>query len=207
MVDLQQQKQAEVLIARIDAEAAGEIARMHAKAEALASALIARTHSKARARVHNVSVEIRETERRETLRAQARIDTLRRQQDQAGSLAAISIGLPQLDAALVTLWAGDARRQVWVQNVFEAARTHLNVGVWRVEHPANWGGADQSLIEDKIQAHTGEKPRWVQDDTLKAGIRIWSDNACLDGSVNAILADQQEISALLLGELENGSGS
>jgi len=86
--------------------------------------------------------------------------------------------------------------------VLEIACLRLTPEKWQVEHPSVWSEEDAEDLALAILVRTGIAPDVVIDDTIVAGIRIRADAACLDGTIDTILADHSRISAMLLSELE-----
>lgn len=206
MAQENQHAQADQLIAQINSDIDAEIAQIQSEAQARAATTIRQAHERARQQMHQTVRELRQTRSSEVLREKARIATIRRELRQAENLAMISTGVPQVRAALVALWQDEGARKAWIDNMVEAAFAKLcarpDLCPWKIEHPADWDDADSKPLTQAITARTGHKPEWVPDPSLVAGLRIWGDGACLDGSVDSLLFDTQGVSASLLALLE-----
>jgi len=202
MADGGETPQAEALITRIEAEVAEEIAKIEAAARSDAAEIVKAAYRGAARQMHDVVTGLRETERGELTRAEAEADTALRQMAQTNDLLAISEGMPMLRQALVDSWQEPHSRREWALRVLEIACLRLTPEKWQVEHPSVWSEEDAEDLALAILVRTGIAPDVVIDDTIVAGIRIRADAACLDGTIDTILADHSRISAMLLSELE-----
>lgn len=195
------------LIARIDEEADKEAARILTEARQEARDIVAAAHRQARERIRQEIAQLRREAEQELARIRASFETERRQMRQARDLVARTEGLRRLGGILEGLWHDPEARRAWCDGILREARQRLMPGSWRVEHPADWPGAERDRIAEAIKAHTGEPARTREDPALTAGLRICADTACVDGSLAAITRDQARLSGLLLREMdaaENG---
>lgn len=201
MSNNQQQGHAAVLIEKIQKDATEEAARILAVANKKAEELKREARRKATLKVHETVESLRDLEEREMAQEAARFETERRQRRQSEEKEALAEGLPHLEAALTALWAEKDSRELWCHNVLAVACQRLPVRNWRFEYPAKLPKDKRAGLASEILAHTGIEPECRAGNSLHAGIRIHSGTACVDGSIGAMLADQQRISAKFLSVL------
>lgn len=201
MSNNQQKGRAEALIEKIQADASEEAANILAVANEQGEAITREAHRKATLKVHEAVESLRDREEREMAQEAARFETERRRRRQSGEMAALTEGLTHLEAALTGLWADKDRRELWCRNVLAVACQRLPVKKWRLEYPAGFPRDELASLTSEILAHTGIEPECSAGNSLHAGVRIHSGTACVDGSIGAMLADQQRISAKFLSVL------
>ncbi len=209
MSNNQQQGRAEALIEKIQRDASEEAAKILAAANEQAEAITREARRKARLKVHEAVESLRAREESEMAHEAARFETERRQWRQSEEMAALTAGLTHLEAALTGLWLEKDSRELWCRNVLAVAYQRLPVKNWRLEYPARLPRDELASLASEISDHTGIEPECSADNSLHAGVRIHSGTACVDGSIGAMLADQQRTSAkflsLLLTTREDGA--
>jgi hypothetical protein len=175
--------------------------------------ILEQAQGQARERVRNAFREARRRVARaisgERLRArsllashEARLETQDRQRYQDSVQHLLARARHRLDAALLARWTqADSRRQ-WLEHLLDQARQRLPVTTWVIEHPADWDTTELDPWQDAIRTLSGSVPQLRVDSALRAGVRIQAGGACLDGSLEGLLADEQAIQAQLLARLE-----
>jgi hypothetical protein len=158
---------------------------------------------------HNARARMRTAIRQERARAQERIAstraqllTERRQRQQQTDKLLVERGWAKLNETLMRRWRDPDFRHLWIEALALQGFALLPVGSWRVEHPPGWdtgemlGLGDNSAALPLRQSHT-----FVQDESITAGLRIEVDGACLDGTMEGLLANHASIEAQLLAEI------
>jgi vacuolar-type H+-ATPase subunit E/Vma4 len=198
MSNNQQQGHAEALIEKIQKDATEEAARILAVANEQADAITREARRKATLKVHEAVESLRDREEREMAQEAARFETERRQRRQGEEKEALAEGLTQLEAALTSLWAEKDSRELWCRNVLAVAFQRFPVKEWRLEYPSGFPLDELASLVSEILDHTDIEPECSAGNGLRAGVRIHSGTACVDGSIAAIVADQQRNSAKFL---------
>jgi exonuclease VII large subunit len=176
-------------------------------------AILAQAREQARERVRNAFREARrrvahaiaaERQRARGLLAshEARLATQDRQRYQDSLQHLLARARHRLDAALLERWARNDSRRQWLEHLLEQALRRLPGAPWEIAHPAGWDAAEIAHWDAPIRSLTGSAPRLRADPALRAGLRILAGGACLDGSLEGLLADERAIQAQLLARLE-----
>ena len=191
----------EALIGKIMAEAKAETGVLLHKASDEAHEITQAARHKARVQVHEVIEGLRVREKRELAHELARFETERRQWRQSDEIEALAEGLAHLQPALAALWAEKPSREGWCRNVLAVAKKRLPAKGWRGTCPATLAKAELDELLADIEAHTGEMPDCSKDQALSAGLAICAGKACVDGTIETLLADKERASARLLAVL------
>ena len=141
-------------------------------------------------------------------RAQARLEAARAEFATALRLhrqrrleALLAQGWQRLPQRLAERWQDAAARAAWVDAALLAARAALPPQGWRLTHPADWPQAERQACDTALRSHLHDAPAWVADPSLRAGLRIVAAGNVVDATPAGLLADRDEIGALLVGEL------
>ncbi|OGI47777.1 MAG: hypothetical protein A2151_01135 [Candidatus Muproteobacteria bacterium RBG_16_65_34] len=166
-----------------------------------AQTILRAAHRAVRERTHRQLQELRHHRDRETARAQAELATARRGHQQRCDYVLIDSGGALLRAALLARWRdADARRR-WANGLLNQARALLPRGPWRIAHPADWPAAERAVLAGLLTRELGAAPEFSEDRDVTAGLRLCTGGACLDGTIEALLADRRAVEALLLAEI------
>lgn len=198
MRNTQQQGQADALIDKIQTDAREEAERILTAAKEQAELITQEARRKGRLKVHGVVENLRAREEREITHEKAGYETVRRQWRQSDEMSALAEGLTHLEAALDALWGAKVSREQWCHNVFSVAMERLPAEGWRLEHPAGYPKDERAKLTREIESHTGAIPENAENKRLRGGLRIFAGTACVDGSIDAVLADEQNNSTRFL---------
>ena len=77
---------------------------------------------------------------------------------------------------------------------------------WLIEHPDGWTEAEQARFRDELNDGSDRQLQFRRRDDLSAGLRIVTEGAVVDGSLQGLMADRPSIEALLLA-VRPGEGS
>ncbi len=172
-----------------------------ARAQREARQLLHEAHAAARLRMRRHAQELKHLRNRERSRAQAELATARRQHRQRGDRALLDAGWAQLRQALAARWQAPAARRRWIDNLVRAALARLPRGPWTVTCSAAWDRAEREALAKQLTSALGAAPAWIEDRNVAAGLRFCVVGACLDGTLDGLLADRAAVEAMLLAEL------
>ncbi|MBF0401859.1 MAG: hypothetical protein HQL90_13965 [Magnetococcales bacterium] len=165
-----------------------------AAAEAQAAELIATATAEAKRREAEAvrAAEQRWAEAQAML--QARQATDERQYRLRQTQAVLERGWNLLLTVLEQRWTVASQRRLWVAMLVQRAERLFATADWVVQHPLQWQTAELGIDRAEI--------RFQADAGLTAGLRIGCQGAWLDGTVQGMMVNRQELSALLLAQLE-----
>jgi hypothetical protein len=194
--------QARALLDLIEADRERQCTQILGEASGRAAALRAQSQAEARARMRQAFAEQRLLQRSRIAAAQARLATHCRLHEQQRSAALLRLAGEQLPGELLALWRQGASRAVWVDHVLAAAKARMPRGPWRIVHAADWSESEQRALAQTIAAEAGAAPQFAADATIAAGLKIVADGNLIDGTLEGLLADRDDIQARLLLSLE-----
>ena len=128
-------------------------------------------------------------------RASAALASRLRRKQQELDREQLESGEEELRTALMRRWQDDAARREWAHTLLDQARKLLPAGDWQVEFPGTLPS------EEVKQLFTGAAASLAPDDTMEAGFRLRFGDACLDMSIDGLLAQPEEIAGELLAEI------
>ncbi len=174
-------------------------------AERQARALLAEAHRAARDRVHAALEQARRDADHRLAAAEAAFDTREREQLLALAAHTLRRAWPRLQAALRRRWLDAEARRDWIQAALDDALRLLPGREWQLAHPPDWNRAEASAW---LQAHPEVGiSAWQAADDCAAGLRICAASACLDASLEGLLADRAVIESRLLDQVERCRGT
>ena len=186
---------------------------IHRSASDHADTVLSQAREQARERIRAAFREARQRVARaiagERLRAsgllanhEAQLETHDRQRYQDAVQHLLTRARHRLGPALMARWARADGRQQWLEQLLDQAGRRLPRGTWTLEHPADWDPVEVRRWRDRIEAATGHAPAARACSELRAGVRILAGGACLDGTLDGLLADEGKVRARLLARLE-----
>ncbi|HYR00008.1 MAG TPA: hypothetical protein VET86_08190 [Casimicrobiaceae bacterium] len=191
-------RQAEALLAIVEADRAAKCGAILDAARAQAAALVADAHAAARARMRAAFAEERELVAARIAAAQANLETRRRIARQQRAAALLAAAWEKLPAALLARWRDPHARRAWAATVAEDARRVLPRSAWTIAHAPGWPEAERAAFAGELSAANGIDASFVEDPAVRAGLRIAADHNVVDGTQEGLLADRAEIGARLL---------
>jgi len=167
-----------------------------------ADELLAESRQRMRERVHRAVVE--ERQRRETalLEARHRMETASRRRVQEHYRTFLHEAMPLLAAELEQRWRDAGSRRSWCEMLIEEASERLPPERWTVEHPGDWSGSDTEWLEQAFAARELPASELREDGDIVAGLRIRLGPACLDATLDGLLASRHAVEARLLAAWE-----
>jgi hypothetical protein len=159
--------------------------------------LLREAHAAARLRMHRHVQDLKHFRDRETARARAELETAHRRHRQRCDRVLLEAGWALLRPVLAARWREPAARRRWVERLAREALARLPRGDWTVVCPADWDRAERAALAQEL----GTAPTWQETPDVSAGLRFCAGGACLDGTLEGLLADRAAIEAMLLAEI------
>ncbi len=158
---------------------------------------------------HDARAHMRTAIKQERARAQAHIAstrahllTKRRQRQQRSDKLLVEQGWEKLIETLMMRWRDSNQRSSWVKALVLQGLALLPTGEWRVAVPPGWERDEMLGLGDEMAAlPLVQSPTFVEDSSITAGLRIEVDGACLDATMDGLLANRAAIEAQLLAEI------
>jgi hypothetical protein len=174
------------------------------KAQQQAAEVTRQAHARSRARMHRHVDELREKYRLRISSANARNQTLLRQQHQKEDRAMLDVAWPMLREAMTALWNEPDSRSDWLQAALADASSRLRDHGWRIEHPPGLSDEDQKLITHQLSHSKFKHPKLVAVDDIEAGIRIRTKGTVVDATLEGLLSQRKAIEAVMLARIKQG---
>ena len=114
-------------------------------------------------------------------------------------------GWPALVDGLRRRWSDPPARASWCDMVTERALGAFGPSKWTIEHPSDWTDADRELVEQSLASHGVPPPAFQLDESTTAGLRVRHGTACLDGTIDGLLAERARVEARLLAAWERAT--
>lgn len=187
----------DALLATVRRHAEDSLRTIDDETRTKAQDIIAEAHKGARAKVHDAIASERMIGGQAIDKQRARIETAKRQALQDKESAFLGTAWEQLNAALLARWQDSGSRAQWLGDIVDAAKTHLHPGPWSIEHPSDWSTDEFAPFREAC----ADEVSFTAVDDLNAGLRITANAATVDGSIEGLTSDRNEISATLLAEL------
>lgn len=167
-----------------------------------AEQLLTDTRHRMRERVHRAVSE--ERQRRETalLESRHRNETAGRRRVQEDYRNFLLDATPLLRAALEQRWRAEETRRSWCEMLLGEAADRLPADRWTVEHPGDWSGSDTQWLEQAFVARELPRPEFAEDTDIAAGLRVRLGTACLDATLDGLMASRHAVEAHLLAAWE-----
>jgi hypothetical protein len=122
---------------------------------------------------------------------------------QARHAAVLREGWPALVAELERRWSDSATRREWCDAIVAKALGAIGQAAWTIEHPSSWTDADSDHVCRKLKKLDVPAATFNLDESATAGMRIRSGTACLDGTIDGLLAERTRVEGLLLAAWEH----
>ncbi len=193
--------QVETLLDLVERHRAERCNQLLAQAQERRHSLLAQAYGEARARMHEAIVTERRRGNEKLDATRAQLETRARQQQHRTALLLLRQGWELLGQAALQRWKAATQRRLWVRTLLRQAMQLLPRCAWVIEHPPGWDTAECAAQLEAIREHCGVEPQLRADGQMHAGLRICADGACLDGTLEGLLADRDSIEAQLLAQL------
>ena len=110
--------------------------------------------------------------------------------------------MPLLVAEFGERWRDESLRRAWCEMVLEEAAGLLAREPWTIEHPRDWSGDDTAWLERACKARGLPLPVLREHAGISAGLRVRLASACLDATVDGLMADIHAVEGRLLAAWE-----
>ena len=159
-------------------------------------------YAKGRVRMHHHTEALREKSRQRVASANARNQTLLRQQRQKADRAVLDVAWPQLREAMLVLWRDPASRHKWLEAAISSASKNLRLHGWHIEHPSDMSVEDKERIKLAFIHGKGKHPKLSARDDIEAGIRITVKGTVIDATLDGLLQQKTAIEARLIARIK-----
>lgn len=193
--------QVETLLALVEQHRAARCGELLAQAEARRHALLAEAYAEARVRMREAILTERRRGQDKLDATRAQLATRARQQQHQTALLLLQQGWELLGQAMLQRWKTAPQRRQWISTLLHQALQRLPRCGWVIEHPPGWDTTECAALQDALRDHCGGMPQLRADEQIDAGLRIRAAGACLDGTLEGLLADRAAIEAQLLAQL------
>jgi hypothetical protein len=196
--------QVETVLRALQAQQDGRCRGIERAAARRAEKLLSDSRRRMRRRVHEAVVE--ERRRRETalLDARHRVETAERLEVQQQYREFLQEALPLLAAELQERWRDAGLRRRWCEMAVGEAADRLAADPWTIEHPLDWSGEDTAWLEQLFESHGLPAPALQEDAAIAAGLRLRLGSACLDATIDGLMADIRGVEGRLLAAWARG---
>lgn len=177
------------------------------KARQQARDITRQAHARTRARMHHHVNELREKYRLRITSANARNQTLLRQQHQKEDRAMLDVAWPLLREAMTALWNKPESRREWLLAAIADASSRLREHGWHIEHPRKLSEEDEKLITHMLSGSKSKHPKLVAVDDIEAGIRIKIKGTVVDATLEGLLSQRKAIEAVMLARIKQGAAN
>lgn len=162
--------------------------------------IIRQAYREARMRLHQDIQNSREHMRSELSSARAKLHTMMMQQRHQADQRFLEQSWNLLAAKLQARWQQPKQRQAWVEKIVLNAIQMVPGKDWLVEHPKDWSGEEQKQLRSQVNDKFTGKLKFNKVTEITAGIRIITDGAVIDGSLQGLMADKNGIESIFLAQ-------
>lgn len=198
------QRQLDQLLKLVDAQQERECAEIMEHAREQARQVRRQAHAEVRGRMRQVVIEERAKVAEALAATRARHATELRQRRLEVTMNLLHRGRHLLHQQLRHRWREPASRAAWIASLVREAAKRLPYGLWVVTHPRGWDPAEMTPWFQLIQERSRGTLCFQPDAAIPAGLRICREGTCLDGTIQGLMARQEEINVMLLAFLEDG---
>lgn len=192
------------LLRRLGREQEMRTRRASDEAAEQARGIVRHARTEARARVHQAVLETRRDNELAIARRKAAIDTRERRTRQAMLRRLLDDAWRRLPAALQARWADAGAREAWCRSACAQARaTLLRVDRLVAEVDPRWRDAVSTVVEGCFAERDGGTLEVVPVAGLGPGLRVRGGKACVDATVEGLVAARERIAAELLAEIDH----
>jgi hypothetical protein len=132
--------------------------------------------------------------------AEARAELESRRRAQLETVTLLAHMWEHIAAVLEARWHSASPRNAWIAAAVAEAAQLLAGQSWRIEHAAGVSPEERRAVEGLLGAGRVRAIEWQLDDRLRAGLRVRAPGACLDATIEGLLARRAEVEAEFLSE-------
>jgi len=134
--------------------------------------------------------------------AEARAELESRQRAQQETHTLLRHMWEHIAAALEARWHNESERGAWISAAMEEAGFLLAGRHWRIEHASELSAEERRRGDEQARAQGATDVEWQLVGQLRGGLRIRSPGACLDATIEGLLAERADVEAAFLSEYE-----
>ena len=192
------------LLRRLGREQEMRTRRAREESAAQARSIVRHARTEARARVHQAVLETRRENELAIARRKAAIDTRERRARQAMLRRLLDDAWARLPAALQARWADADARATWCRSACaQAQATLLHVERLVVEVDPRWSAGLVTVIDACFADRERATVEVVPVPGLGPGLRVRGGKACVDATIEGLVAARERIAAALLAEIDH----
>ncbi|HET7202261.1 MAG TPA: hypothetical protein VFI92_02725 [Steroidobacteraceae bacterium] len=192
------------LLRRLGREQEMRTRRASDEAAEQARDIVRRARTEARTRVHQAVLETRRETELAIARRKAAIDTRERRARQAMLRRLLDDAWRRLPAALQARWADADARTAWCRAACAQARASLlHVDRIVVELDPRWRDELCTVVERCFADREGGTLEVLAVAELGPGLRVRGGKACVDATIEGLVAARERIAAELLAEIDH----
>ena len=114
-------------------------------------------------------------------------------------------GWPALVEELERRWSEPGLRAAWCDMVARRAVSAFGRTPWTIEHPASWTDDDGERLGHALAGLGVPSATFVLDASATAGLRVRHGTACLDATIDGLLAERARVEGRLLAAWEQAT--
>ncbi len=195
--------QMEAMLADLKRYQLSQINELIDDARARARVVLREARREARNRVGNAIGAERERMRHRIQMAEAAIQTRNRLLHEKRAKELLLYGGTLLPDALQARWADPDSRRMWCNSLRDEALETFEASSWQIEHPVDWPRDQLDRFRTDLEKRLGTEPEFIGRDDIRGGLRIRTGGACLDGTIDGLLARRSDIDGWLLALFNN----
>ncbi len=192
--------QVAALVQRITDDRERRCRQLRATAESQAHEILRSGRAEARASVHQAVSQERARVAQGLREAQARAELEASRRAQLKTRSLLDQLWTQIGGALESRWSDPQHRRSWIAASLRQAGLLLRGEAWSIEHGGEWSSEERVRLEELAAKCGARTIEWQRDPALRSGLRIRSDGAGLDATVDGLLARRADIEADFLAE-------
>ena len=194
--------QVESLLEAVRARQENQCRQIESAAKQRAERLLRESRRALRERLRQAVNEERRRRASALLEARQRMETVQRRQVQAHYEQLLRNIWPELIKELEHRWSNTEDRRSWCEMLIDEAERLLSAQGWTIEYPEAWSKKDADWLAQLLKKRGLPDPSLRGDPGIKAGLRIRLETACLDGTIDGLLARRTAVEAKLLAAWE-----
>ena len=162
------------------------------------SLIVKSAYKDSRKRLHHNIQDIRKKIRKEISAASAKQGTLVQRLEYADNIRFLQQTWNVIEAKLLQRWRIAEQRKQWIEKIAHTVFNKLPPGIWQIEHPVDWLTIERNALSNYIHQRIGQKPIFVTDNSIMAGLRFNYSGAIIDGTLEGLLVDRARIESEML---------
>jgi vacuolar-type H+-ATPase subunit E/Vma4 len=192
--------QARALLGLVSERREARMREIRLKRDAQVQEILRSARAEARESLHQAVARERARMAQGLRQAQARAELETRQRAQRETLTLLQYMWERIAMALEARWHIDEARSAWISAAVQEAGRLLGGRPWRIEPAADVKADEQQRAAAQARGGGASDVEWQLEPKCRAGLRVRTSGACLDATIEGLLADREEVEALFLSE-------